>query len=104
MEPLREALAPRAADIRAAFVYGSAASGANHAGSDIDVMVLSDTLGYPDIYEALQPAERLLGRPVNPTVLATAEWRTKRGDTGSFVSRVMATPRLFVLGSDDDLA
>ena len=102
--PLREALAPRTADIRAAFVYGSAASGADRAGSDIDVMVLSDTLGYPDVYEALQPAERTLGRPVNPTVLATAEWRTKRADAGSFVSRVMATPHLYVLGSDDDLA
>jgi hypothetical protein len=43
-EPLRDALKRVAADIRAAFVYGSVAKAADQAGSDIDLMVVSDTL------------------------------------------------------------
>src|SRR5690349_18444834 len=35
-EPMREALKRVASDIRAAFVYGSVAKAADHAGSDID--------------------------------------------------------------------
>lgn len=58
IEPLRDALAGLQSEIRAAFVYGSAASGADHAGSDIDVLIISDTLTYPDVFEALQLAEQ----------------------------------------------
>lgn len=44
-EPLREALEPVASDIRAAFVDGSVAK-ADEAGSDIDLVVVSDHLSY----------------------------------------------------------
>lgn len=104
VEPLRDALAGLQPKIRAAFVYGSAASGADHAGSDIDVLIISDTLTYPDVFEALQPAERILVRPVNPTVLTTLHWQEKRAQSESFVSRLLSQPRLFVLGSGDDIA
>ena len=103
VEPIRAALTPHASRIRAAFVYGSTASGTDRSASDIDVMVVSDTLAYADAYEALQAAERVLARPVNPTVLTTGEWQKKRARSGSFVARLVAAPRLFVLGSADDL-
>ena len=103
VEPIRAALTQHASHIRAAFVYGSTASGTDRSASDIDVMVVSDTLAYADAYEALQTAERVLARPVNPTVLTTGEWQKKRARSGSFVARLVAEPRLFVLGSADDL-
>ena len=103
VEPLRAALGPKASKIRAAFVYGSAAAGADRTTSDIDVMVISDRLTYADVYAALQPAEQVLARPVNPTVLTADEWRQKRTRSGSFVARVAAGPKLFVLGGDDAL-
>ena len=103
VEPLRTALWRHADAIRAAFVYGSIAGGNDRTTSDIDVMIVSDTLAYSDVYEALQPAEQLLARPVNPTVLTTAEWRQKRSRSGSFIARLLTAPRLFVLGSADDL-
>ena len=73
-EPLRRALGPRAKAIRAAFVYGSVAKGADRARSDIDLMVLSDSLRYADLFEGLQEAEAALGRKVNPTVMTLAQW------------------------------
>jgi predicted nucleotidyltransferase len=102
--PLRRALAPRAKKIRAAFVYGSVAKRSDTAKSDIDLMVISDTLSYPDVFRALQSAERLLGRPVSPNVMTVAEWRAKREQTGSFAARIARQPRLLVIGSDDDIA
>jgi predicted nucleotidyltransferase len=103
VEPLRTSLTPRASEIRAAFVYGSAATGRDRATSDIDVMVVSDTLTYADVYDALRVAEQVLARPVNPTVVTSDEWQKKRGRSGSFVARLAAGPKLFVLGDDDDL-
>ncbi|MGH7719427.1 MAG: nucleotidyltransferase domain-containing protein [Gemmatimonadaceae bacterium] len=102
-EPLRRALAPQASHIRAAFVYGSAAKGTDSGSSDIDVMLISESLHYPEVYEALQSVEAVLGRAVNPTLLTPAEWRKARGRIGSFVSRIAPQPRLFILGSADDL-
>jgi len=103
VEPLREALAPRAKDIRGAFIYGSVAKGIDKAGSDIDLMVISDHLGYQDLFEVVQVAERVLARPVNPNVMSLSEWRAKRAKKDSFAARISAQPRLFVIGSDDDI-
>jgi len=103
-EPLRQALARKARAIRAAFVYGSVAKGTDRARSDIDLMVISDSLRYADLFETLQAAEAVLGRTVNPTVMTLAQWRTKRGRQDSFAGRVASQSRVFVIGSDDDLA
>jgi len=102
-DPLRQSLAPLAEHIDAAFVYGSVARGTDTAGSDIDLMVIGDRVSYPDVFRALQPAEKTLARPVNPNVMTRAEWRAKREQPGSFAARIASEPRLFVIGSDDDL-
>ena len=100
---MRHALAHHEAEIRAAFVFGSSAKGTERTGSDVDLMVVSNSLGYADIYDALQHAELVLARPINPTVLSAAEWRKKRALSGSFVARVAAQPSLFVIGTARDL-
>ncbi len=102
-EPLRRALARKARVIRAAFVYGSVANGTDRARSDIDLMVLSDSLRYADLFEGLQAAETVLGRTVNPTLMTLAQWRAKRARAGSFAARVASQPRIFVIGSEDGI-
>jgi predicted nucleotidyltransferase len=101
--PLRTALAGLSDRVRAAFVYGSVAKGADRSSSDIDLMVIGDTVEYADVYSALQPVEAQLGRTVNPNVMTAGEWRRKVRQPG-FALRVADQPRLFVIGSDDDLA
>jgi hypothetical protein len=66
-------------------------------------MVISDALRYPDLFEALQAAEAVLARKVNPTLMSVAEWRSKRSRAGSFAARIMAQKRVLVMGSDNDL-
>ncbi|HVS32987.1 MAG TPA: nucleotidyltransferase domain-containing protein [Thermoanaerobaculia bacterium] len=100
VEPLRAALAPLAARIDLAFVFGSVAKGNERPDSDIDLMIVSDQVTYPDAYEALQEAEGLLARAINPTVMTRAEWRRKRGGADSFARRVAAQPKLFVIGDE----
>ena len=97
-EPLRQALARKARAIRAAFVYGSVAKGTDRARSDIDLMVISDSLRYSDLFEVLQAAEAVLGRTVNPTVMTLAQWRAKRARADSFAARVAGQSRVFVVG------
>ena len=102
-EPLREALAPLAERITAAFVFGSVAKRSDTAASDIDVLVLSDDLDYADVFEALQSAEAKLGRTVNPTVQRPVDWRRKRKAGVAFAVKVMAQPKLFLIGSEEAL-
>lgn len=102
-EPLREALAPLAKRITAAFVYGSVAKRSDTASSDIDVLVLSDHVDYADVFEALQSAEAKLRRTVNPTVQRPADWRRKRKAGVAFVVKVSAQPKLFLIGSEEVL-
>lgn len=100
---LREALAPLARKIRLAFIYGSLAKGTDTAKSDIDLMVISDSLTYAEVFGVLEPAIGTLGRPVNPTVYTRKELARRVDDGNAFVKRVLAQPKLWLTGSDDDL-
>ena len=101
IEPLRAALAPITEEIDVAFVFGSVAKGSEGAGSDLDLLVVTDELAYADVYSALASAERTLARTINPTVFTRAEWKKRRTRHDSFAARITAQPRLFVIGSDD---
>ena len=67
-EPLRDSLRPLSAAIRAAFVYGSLAKAIDQSASDIDLMIISDSLTYGEVFGALERVTRAVGRKVNPTV------------------------------------
>ena len=102
-EPLREALMPLADDIELAFVFGSVAAGEDRAGSDIDLMVVAHPMmDYTKLFNALQPAEQALGRPVNPNIISPADWARKRRQKDGLFARVAARPRLLVIGKDDE--
>lgn len=101
--PLREALAPTAGKIEAAFVFGSVAKRSDTAASDIDLLLISDELAYSDLFLALDAVSAQLGRTVNPTMFTRKEWVRKLRDGESFVTRVMAQPKLWVMGDEHDL-
>jgi predicted nucleotidyltransferase len=102
-EPLRTALKPLEKRIRAAFVYGSVAKKRDTAASDIDIMVISSSLTYADLFTALEDASQRLGRKVNPTVYSPREIgkRVKQGN--AFVSRVLAQPKIWLVGGENDI-
>jgi predicted nucleotidyltransferase len=102
-EPLREALAPFASRVSAAFVYGSVAKRRDTAASDIDLMVVSDGLTYAHLFEALEPLAARLGRTINPTVYSRRELARRRNEDNVFVTRVLAQPKIWIIGTEDDL-
>jgi predicted nucleotidyltransferase len=102
--PLREALAPLVDRIELAFIYGSVAKRNDTATSDIDLMIVSDHLTYADVVAALHPLIESLGREINPTLYSRAELRTRLDAGNAFVERVLAQPKLWVIGSEDGLA
>jgi len=99
---LRGALLPLAKKIRTAFIYGSVARRADTTRSDIDLLVVSDSLGYQDLIKALQTAERGLGRKISPTLYSAVELAKKRSGKNAFVLRVLEQPKIFLIGSDRD--
>lgn len=101
---LRAALAPMAGRVDAAFIYGSIAKHEDTSSSDVDVMVISDSLRYPDIFPALESASERLGRAVNPTIYTRAELGRRIERRNAFVTKVLAQPKIWLIGSEDDLA
>lgn len=99
---LRDALAPLASRIEAAFVFGSMAIGTEGANSDVDVFVLGN-VGFTDVVAALSPLRKRLGREINPVVTTPADFAAQRASRDRFVTRVMDEPKLFVIGVADDL-
>jgi predicted nucleotidyltransferase len=102
-EPLRAALKPLTSAIRVAFVYGSVAKAEDRSGSDIDLMIISDSLTYGEVFGALERVAKSLGRPVNPTVYTEAEFSKRSRAENAFVTRVLEKPKIWVIGSADDL-
>jgi predicted nucleotidyltransferase len=103
-EPVREALAPLASQIHAAFVYGSIAKRTDTSGSDIDLMLLSDQVTYADIFAALEDVTNRLGRKVNPTILTSKEFYKRVKAEEAFLTRVLAQPKVWIIGGESDLA
>ena len=101
---LRNALAPLGAQISAAFVYGSVAKAQDTTQSDIDLMVVSDSLSYADLYTVLEAATNRLGRPVNPTVYSRQELDKRVRTDNAFVTCIFAQPKLWVIGEEHGLA
>ncbi|MCM2252719.1 MAG: nucleotidyltransferase domain-containing protein [Ramlibacter sp.] len=102
-EPLRAALAPIRDQIRAAFVFGSVAKQTDHAASDIDLMIISDSLDYADTILALQPVAAGLGREINPIIYTPKELAKRVKDDNGFVGRVLSQPKVWLFGGEDDL-
>lgn len=91
------------AGVDLAFVYGSFAAGTAEAGSDIDLMVIG-TVGLRKLAPRLREAAETLGREINPHVLSPASFAGKRDAGDAYVGRVIAEPKVWIKGSDDELA
>lgn len=100
---LRAALAPLGDQVAAAFVYGSVARQQDTAASDVDVLIVSDALGYAEVFGALEGAAQTLGRTINPTLYTRAELARRRAQDNAFVTRVLDQPRIWLMGDEEVL-
>jgi predicted nucleotidyltransferase len=104
VDVLRSALAPLAGQIHLAFVFGSVAKSKDTAAGDIDLLIVSDTIAYGELIAALEPATNRLRRSVNPTLYSRSEMDSRLRAGNPFIKRVLAQPKLWVIGEVDGLA
>ncbi len=88
--------------IHLAFVFGSIARGEERGTSDVDLMVIGD-LGLRDLSRLLSGVAEKIGREVNPHVLHNNEFQKRLRTKDHFISSVMDTPKMFIVGSEHDL-
>ena len=91
---LRKAVLEMGGRIKAAWIFGSIARGADTSASDIDLMLVCVDMSMADVFATLAPVELQLGRKINPTCYTPDEFQRRRADPDSFVSRVLAQPTL----------
>ena len=101
-EPLRTAVESMPGTVDVALIYGSVAKRTDTSASDIDLLIVADDLTLEDIYAALSPAERLLGRKVNPTLYTSEEFNRRRARSNAFLNRVLGGPVITLSGTIDD--
>ena len=101
-EPLRAAVESLPAPVHLALIYGSVAKRTDTSASDIDILIVADTLTLEEVYAALSPAEDLLDRKVNPTLYTSEEFDRRRASDNAFLNRVLGGPVIILSGSIDD--
>jgi predicted nucleotidyltransferase len=89
-------------DIKIAFIFGSIASGEEGAESDVDLMVIGD-LGLRKLTELLSGTSEKISREINPYVMNAEEFRRRTQSKEHFVSRIIESPKIFIVGNDDEL-
>ena len=95
---LRSALSPLVNRIDTAFIYGSMANQQDTAQSDVDVMLISPTLSYADVFGALENASQQLKRNINPTLYTPDEFAQRLDQDQAFITRVMQQPKIWLIG------
>jgi hypothetical protein len=66
----------------------------------MDVMIVSDDLMLEDVYKVLRPAERRLGRTVNPTLYTSKEFKHRLTARNPFLTKVLSGRRMLLIGDE----
>ncbi len=103
VEVLRSALLPLKKRLLLAVIYGSMARGEEKRGSDVDLLVVGEVT-FGDIVSAIEPAQGLLRREVNPTVYPPEEFKTRVESHHHFLKSVFSLEHIYLTGRDHELA
>lgn len=103
VDVIKAVLAPVFEQIDLAFIYGSIAKEEDTASSDIDLLVVTESLTYTDLMTVLTNAEQSIGRPINPSIYTVGQIKQKLKQKNAFLTRVMEQPKLWVKGDEDDI-
>ncbi len=102
-DQLRDVLGSLEGKVRLAFVYGSVAAGTDVLTSDVDLFIVGQ-LTSRQAAQLLGPLGRSLEREFNPTIYPERELRSKARSGNPFIHKVLAGPKIWLIGDDDELA
>lgn len=89
--------------IEISFIFGSIPKGEMNTASDVDLMVIGD-IGLRGISSLLSGIPERTGREVNPYVLSRAEFQKRLKNKEHFLTNVLKSPKIFVIGNEHDLS
>lgn len=101
-EPIRAALKSSPERIDLALIFGSIAKQTDTASSDVDLLIVSDKLSLEKAYATLAPAESVISRKLNVTLLTPAEFHKRRSDNSPFLSKVLSGQHVVLAGELDE--
>lgn len=90
-------------DIDFAFVFGSVALGTQKPDSDIDLFVIGE-IRLRALSKLLKMPCETLGREINAHTMTAEEFMKRKRQNEHFVSSVNASPKLMIIGEENDLA
>ena len=90
--------------IKIAFIYGSIAKSSDKGTSDIDLLIVSDTLKLHPLHNALEKASKRIGRKINPTIYSQVEYEMRLANESPFLMNILNGPVMYIIGNDDKLA
>ena len=96
---LRDGWLKLADRIDIAFVFGSMATGKQHADSDLDLCVLGDVELF-DVVKALGSVQDNIRREINPVVMSTARYIDQLAEHDRFIERLDGEPKIYVMGGE----
>jgi len=99
---IKKALAPRIADIKLAFIFGSVAKRAENRFSDIDLLVVGD-ITFGEVVDLISTAEGALNRELNPVVYTLSEFNKRLSENHYFISDILSGDKIFVVGDENEL-
>lgn len=85
-----------------AFIFGSIASGKIKEQSDIDLFIIGD-IGLREISKLLKGQSNIIGREINVHTLAAQEFITRKHKNDHFITKVIASSKLMVIGDENEL-
>jgi len=88
--------------IQVVFVFGSMAGFGGTAESDVDLFVIGD-VGLRNISALLAGVAEKIGREVNPHVMSQDEFQKRLESNEHFISSVMKSSKLFIIGNENDI-
>ncbi|HNX74565.1 MAG TPA: nucleotidyltransferase domain-containing protein [Candidatus Rifleibacterium sp.] len=89
-------------DLEFAFIFGSVASGKNRLESDIDLFLIGNT-SLRAVSATVSKVSLEINREINAHVMKAEEFRRRQLEAEHFVTRVLETPILMILGKEDEL-
>jgi len=101
IEIIREALPSK--KIRVAFVFGSLASNQMRARSDVDIMIIG-SISLREVTSSLIGISEKIGREINPHVMSVEEFKKRKRTGNHFLSRVLDSTILYIIGNENELA
>lgn len=101
VEVVKQALRSAEEKIERAFIYGSFASGDYGADSDVDLFIVTELSGLK-LAELLGPVQNDIGRSINISQFASAEYKQRKKENDHFLTRVLEGPKIMIFGRADE--